>query len=192
MKILRTSLNLSKKQKQILAFFLVFSFILGFLLYQKLDSSLFLDNILLIEERLKDNSINFVFLHFIVFSSLITSSVLVIGLVLFPLYFLWEMVCIFFSLFGFYHAFGLLGIIYGFLYHLVVKGVFLVSLFFIFKNICFIIKHILFLKNKENTLIFTKPLRIIFICILVILGYDLFLWLVGHHLLHWLCFIISS
>ena len=192
MKIFGTSLNLSKRQKQILAFFLIFSLILGFLLYQKLDSSLVLDSVLSIEERLQDNSINYFFLHFVVLSSLITSSIMIVGLVLFPLYFLWEIVCISFSLFSFYHAFGLLGIIFGLLYNLIIKGVFLVSLFLIFKNIYFIIKHTLFDKNKDSTLLFTKQFQMIFICILVILGYDLLLYLVGNHFLYWLCFIISS
>ena len=181
MKLFGTSLNLSKKHKQILAFLILFSFLMSFLLYQKLDSSLFLDNIINIEGNLENHSVNLLFIHFLVLSVLITSSIMVIGLVLFPLYFLWV-----------FHAFGVLGIVFGIFYNLIIKGIFLVSLFLIFKNIYFIIKHTLFNKSSENTFTFSKQYRVIFISVTVILLYDVFLYFLGNHILQWLCFIISS
>ena len=192
MKLFGTSLNLSKKHKQILAFLILFSFLMSFLLYQKLDSSLFLDNIINIEENLENHSVNLLFIHFLVLSVLITSSIMVIGLVLFPLYFLWELICICFSFFCFFQAFGVLGIVFGIFYNLIIKGIFLVSLFLIFKNIYFIIKHTLFNKSSENTFTFSKQYRVIFISVTVILLYDVFLYFLGNHILQWLCFIISS
>ncbi len=192
MKLIRTSFQFSKKEGKILAVFVLLGVIIGFLLFQNIDSSVFISEMENIEVGLANNHIHFLFLHMIVLSILIASSLAAIGLVLFPLYFLWEIICISYSVFTFAHVFGLAGFFYGLVYNLVLKAVFLICLFLIFRNLFSVMKERFFKrKEKEQGSFFQGREKVIFISVAVILLYDLLLYFAGNQILLKLCFLLS-
>lgn len=192
MKQIRTSLNLSKKQKQFLLIILFLGILIGFLLYKKIDQSLVIDNITNIESTLENNRINFLFMHLIVLSLLIASSTLMIGIVLFPIYFIMEIATITYSILCFSNAFQISGVLYGIIYNIITKGFYIILLIILTKNIYKIAKmNITTWKNKENHQIDSKEYKKIAILSLSILVYDLFLYLLGSEILLKLSFIIS-
>lgn len=192
MKQIRTSLNLSKKQKQFLLIILFLGILIGFLLYKKIDQSLVIDNITNIESTLENNRINFLFMHLIVLSLLIASSTLMIGIVLFPIYFIMEIATITYSILCFSNAFQISGVLYGIIYNIITKGFYIILLIILTKNIYKIAKmNITTWKNKENHQIDSKEYKKIAILSLSILVYDLFLYLLGSKILLKLSFIIS-
>ena len=192
MKQIRTSLNLSKKQKQFLLIILFLGILIGFLLYKKIDQSLVIDNITNIESTLENNRINFLFMHLIVLSLLIASSTLMIGIVLFPIYFIMEIATITYSILCFSNAFQISGVLYGIIYNIITKGFYIILLIILTKNNYKIAKmNITTWKNKENHQIDSKEYKKIAILSLSILVYDLFLYLLGSKILLKLSFIIS-
>ena len=192
MKQIRTSLNLSKKQKQFLLIILFLGILIGFLLYKKIDQSLVIDNITNIESTLENNRINFLFMHLIVLSLLIESSTLMIGIVLFPIYFIMEIATITYSILCFSNAFQISGVLYGIIYNIITKGFYIILLIILTKNIYKIAKmNITTWKNKGNHQIDSKEYKKIAILSLSILVYDLFLYLLGSKILLKLSFIIS-
>ena len=192
MKQIRTSLNLSKKQKQFLLIILFLGILIGFLLYKKIDQSLVIDNITNIESTLENNRINFLFMHLIVLSLLIASSTLMIGIILFPIYFIMEIATITYSILCFSNAFQISGVLYGIIYNIITKGFYIILLIILTKNIYKIAKmNITTWKNKENHQIDSKEYKKIAILSLSILVYDLFLYLLGSKILLKLSFIIS-
>ena len=192
MKQIRTSLNLSKKQKQFLLIILFLGILIGFLLYKKIDQSLVIDNITNIESTLENNRINFLFMHLIVLSLLIASSTLMIGIILFPIYFIMEIATITYSILCFSNAFQISGVLYGIIYNIITKGFYIILLIILTKNIYKIAKmNITTWKNKENHQIDSKEYKKIAILSLSILVYDLFLYLLGSEILLKLSFIIS-
>lgn len=99
MNFIRTSLKLDKKYLKILLAFLCLGIFVGFIFYKKIDSTFFIDDIQNIVTNLESVHINFFFLHFIIISILIASSFMIFGVLLFPVYFLWEIICISYSIF---------------------------------------------------------------------------------------------
>ena len=192
MKQIRTSLNLSKRQKQFLLIIFFLGILIGFLLYKKIDQSLVIDNIINIEDTLENNRINFIFIHLIVLSILIASSTLMIGIVLFPFYFIMEIASVTYSILCFSNAFQLSGIIYGLIYNLITKGVYLLLFVILAKKLTKLIKNnITSWKKRENQQLDWKEYKMIALFSLSILVDDLFLYLLGSEILLKLSFIIS-
>ncbi len=188
MNFFKTNFKLSRPQLRFLLILLLLGIILSFIIYKKIDQSLYIDDIKNISSSLTTNHINFIFTHFIVTSVLLVSSFMYIGLILFLFYFLFEITCISYSLIAFTSVFSLPGFFYGILYNLIIKLFFLICLVIIFKNIITIIKRVR--KNKEEINI-KKELKIIFTCFLSITIYDLFLYFFASFLLNKLTFIVS-
>ena len=174
MNFIRTSLKLDKKYLKILLAFLCLGIFVGFIFYKKIDSTFFIDDIQNIVTNLESVHINFFFLHFIIISILIASSFMIFGVLLFPVYFLWEIICISYSIFIFGEVFGLSGVFFGVFYNLFLKGLWLVVLYLVFKDVYF-----------------KKQYQIVFISILIILIYDIFIYFFGNSILLKLTFILT-
>ena len=183
------NLKLTKTQKQILLIFVFFAILIGFLLYKKIDSSVFVDELENLSVQLENAHVNFLFLHFLVLTVLISTSLLVFGLVFFVLYFLWEAICMVYSTLIFANIYGISGFIYGVVYNFVLKFVFLVCLFVIFWKLASLVKaHFL---KKELGDSFKKQYRMILVGIFVLFLYDVLLYFFGNDLLLKLTFILS-
>ena len=189
MKKFGTSLNLSKKQKRVLIIFLGISLVLGYILSKKINNSPLIEDISNITISLENNHINFIFLHILVLSILIASSTVIIGIFLFPIYFLFELSSISYSLFTFISIFHFSGFLYGLLYNFIIKLFYLVALYIIYKNILRIVKKIR--QKCQDSLVFKKCYQNIILGIISIFIYDLFLYLLGSTILLKLSFIIS-
>ena len=190
MKFLGTNFHLSKKYVKFLLFFLFIGIILGFLFYKKIDSSLFIQDIENIREGLVSAHINFIVQHFIVLAVLLFGSFMIFGVILFPLYFIWEIACITYSIFIFQSIFGVSGILFGIFYHIVIKAFFLFCLFILFKNVFEIIKVKLFHK-EEHSKTFANQYKMILLSIFMIFIYDILLYFFGNDILLKLCFLIG-
>lgn len=189
MNLIGTSLKLTKKQRKILVIFLTIGLVLGFILSKKIDDPTLIESITNISSSLENNHINFILLHILVLAILIASSLMVIGIFLFPLYFLFELTCISYSIFTFISIFHLSGLIYGILYNIFIKLLYLILLYIIFKNILMIIKSLR--QNGEDPNILKKHYQKVILSILFIFIYDLFLYLLGSTILLKLSFIIT-
>lgn len=187
MKFLGTGIKFNKRQLKFLLFILFLGVLMGFLFYLKVDSSVFMEQIQDINVSLQNNHINFIMIHIFVLLFLISTSFSMIGIVLFLLYFIFEIACISYSSFVFMNAFGVSGFIFGILYNIVIKFFFLVCLFIIFKKVYFIVKNKFF--NKEDhgqqvmQISFKKKYLEIAICCICIILYDIFLYFVGSGIL---------
>lgn len=187
MKLLGTGFKLNKKQLKFLLFILFLGVLMGYLFYLKVDSSVFMGQIEQIKVSLQDSHINFIMVHIFVLLFLISTSFSIVGIVLFLLYFIFEVACISYSSFIFMKAFGLSGFIYGIFYNFVIKFFFLVCLLVIFKKVYFIVKNKFFNKEDHGQQVWQfsfkkKYLQIIVCCICIVL-YDVFLYFFGSQIL---------
>ncbi len=181
MNFFRSKLKIKKKYLKILLAFVCLGAFVGFVFYKKIDSTFFIDDIQNISEYLKNGHINFLILHLIILSILISSSFVLLGILLFPLYFLWEIICISYSIFVFGGVFGISGVIFGVLYNLLLKWCWVMGLCFIFKNIFSIVKNIFIQKKVEIS--FKSQYQIILVAILGIFIYDILIYFGGSSIL---------
>ena len=193
MKLLRTSWKLDKNQIRIFIILGIIGIFIGFLFYKNIDKSLFIKDIENIVVTLRNTHINYLFMHFIILAILITSSLIVFGLVLFLIYFILEIACISYSIFIFADIFGASGFIYGIIYNFFNKFVFILCILLIFKNILVMIKNTIYFKfGKNNEKIeYQKQFRNIIFLMFIILIYDIFIYFLGNLILVWFSFIIS-
>lgn len=187
MKLMKKNLKLNKTQKKMLALILIMGIIMGYIFYKKMSPSI-INDIINIKSNLASNSLNFIGLHIITLAILLASSCFFIGPILFFLYFIWEVSCISFSIFSFSSAFQFQGFLYGLLYNILTKLLFMICLIFLFQKITIIIKSIIHKEPLDiNTL--KKEYRNILIAIVAIILYDIFLYFLGNSLLLKLCFL---
>ena len=114
---------------------MILGFLIAFLLFKNLDTSIFTSNIANIKGTLEENHINYLFLHFIIISFLLASSLIMIGIILFLGYFIFESASISFSLLSFYQTFKIKGLFYGIIYNIINKLIFIICITLIFKKI---------------------------------------------------------
>ena len=193
MKLFGTSFYLDKKYVRLFVILLILGLLLGFLLYQKTDPSFFVDDIKNIGSYLQDTRINFIFTHFLVVAILLFLAFTGVGLLLFPVLMIFEIVCLSFSIFSFGYVFGFPGIIYGLFYNFVIKFIYLVLLFILMKNIYKIVKNIFsycVLKKELDSILLKKQFKLLFLIIFLIFINDLIIYFVAHSFLYKLCFII--
>ena len=193
MKYLGTSLKLNRKQIKILGVILFLGVFIGYLLYKKIDASLITEDITNICDHLQNTHLNFIFIHVVVLCVLIATSLVGVGIFLLPLYFVWELACVSYSVFIFQNVFGVSGLIYGLLYNIIIKMVYFLCLFLIFKNVLMLFKRrICGLYHGEDKQVFlaSKQYRVILINVGIILIYDILLHFLGNQILAKLCFLI--
>jgi len=190
---LRTSLNNNKKYIKFIMMLLFLGFLIGFILYNNLDNSIIINEIKNIDNLLKDNNINFMFNHFVTVTLLVATSIIIVGLVLIPLYIIYEGVCITYSILSFINVFKFNGLIYGLLYNILIKGLYLALLVIIYINLLKIFKLIVYdYKNINNIKVpINNNIKIILVCFLFISINDLLVFLFMNKILSWWLFILN-
>lgn len=194
MKLLRTSLKNNKKYLEFLLFFFLFGFLLGFLIYMKIDHANVLEEIKSISQYLSANHINYIGFHFILISVFITCSLTILGIFIFPIYFIFEGACIFYHIITFTSVYHLSGFIYSILSNFLMKGLFLIFLVLLFKTVLNIVKIIVVsMQNDKNNMkvVLIKNIKRAILAIFAIFLNDIFLYFFGSKILYSLLFLIE-
>lgn len=192
MNLIKRSLKNNKRYFKFTIILLCFGFLIGFVLTKKAEISPILDNISSIESYLNSNNINYLSTHIITLLVLITASLTVLGLVLFPINIIYEGICIAFNIITFSSVFKLSGFIYGLIYNIITKGIYVLVLIFIFKKLTIILKKLMIKSDKENKkALIIKNIKHIGFYIITITTYDIFLYLFGSKLLSYFLFLIK-
>lgn len=188
----KISLKNNKKYFKLVFILLLLGFFIGFILYKKLDFQLMMEQIKEIDTYLPTNKINFIFNHLVVLIVSFIASLSVIGVLIFPMNIIYEGISIVINLISFTQVFKLKGLLYGIIYNILTKGIYIIMLVFIFKRLILFIKEIIALKNKEERkIMIIKNIKHLGIYILVILGNDLILYLFGNKILAFFLFMIK-
>jgi len=189
---LGTSFKLDKNLLKGLLLFIFISFLISFLLFNKIDNSSIISQVSNITEYLNNQNINYILIHFIIISVLLTCSFTIVGIIIFPIYLLYEILTINYSIFIFVKVFHFSGFIYGLIYNILTKSVFIILLFMLFKKIINIYKKFI-LKEDDKSLSYSinKNLKAILTIIIGILLNDLLIYLISSKILLKLAFIIS-
>lgn len=188
----KISLKNNKKYFKLVFILLLLGFFIGFILYKKLDSKLMLDQVKVIENYLVTNRINFIFNHlFLLIISFIISWT-IIGILIFPLNVIYEGASIMINLISFVQVFSLKGLLYGIIYNILTKGIYIIMLVFIFKKLVLFIKKFIGSKNKEEKkLLIIKNVKQFSLGVLIIFLNDVILYLLGNKILAFFLFIIK-
>ena len=192
MNLIKRSLKNNKRYFKFTIILLCLGFLIGFVLTKKTEMSQILDSISSIESYLNSNNINYLSTHIITLLVLITASLTVLGLVLFPINIIYEGICIAFNIITFSSVFKLSGFIYGLIYNIITKGIYVLVLIFIFKKLTIILKNIMIKSDKEDKkALIIKNIKHIGFYIIIIITYDIFLYLFGSRLLSYFLFLIK-
>ena len=189
--------NVLFKNRKYLQKILIFSLIglfLGYLLYHKMPNEALLRELASIKDILVNKHINFLVIHFIIASILIMASIVGIGIILLPLYFIFEVTCISYNIFCFISVFKFRGFIFSIFFNLITKGLYLLLILIISKKLISILKLFLMsLKNANITLYsLKKHLKIIVLGLILIIINDIFIFTFGSKILLKLSFLIKS
>ncbi|MBE6154202.1 MAG: hypothetical protein E7163_01325 [Firmicutes bacterium] len=192
---IRTSLKNNKMYIKFILILLFLGFLIGLILYSKLDNSNVLNELKNITILLKNNKINFILTHSVTIIVLIATSLVIIGLFLFPVYIIYEGISISYCIISFASIYKFNGILYGFMYSFFTKGIFLVLLAILYKKILKLFKLLLhYFKNKninEIKNVIISNIKCILIQIFLIFLNDLIIYLFINKVLSWLAFIIN-
>jgi len=194
MKYIGTSLIKNKKAFKIIFLLILIGFIMGFLLYKKIDNTSLLNEIKDIKTYLNTYHINFIVLHLIYLMILIIFSFTFLGLILFPLYLIYESITITYNILSFINIYHFNGLIYSLIYNILTKAIFVILVLYLFKNMINFLKNLLlFLKNKTDNKALESIIKhfrnIIFIIIIAFIN-DLIIYLFLHNILAKLTFIL--
>ncbi len=185
----------NKKFIKFISFFMLLGFLISFVIYKEIDKIHVLDEIKNLSNYLTENHINYIPIHFIIVSCLICSSILLIGLILIPIYLLYESICLGFNIFTFISLYHFKGFIYGIFYLLLTKGLYLILIILIIKKIFNIIKQLLaFFLHKQDInfkILFLKNLKSIITYIILIFINDIIIYFFANTILLKLLFIIK-
>lgn len=191
MNIIGTSIKNHKNLLKFLITFIILGILISFLLFNKFENKDIIISIKNIEEHLQNNHINFLIAHFTTISIMLTSSLTIIGVIVFPIYFLYEIISINYNILIFIKAYHFAGLIYGILYNFLTKFVFLFLLILLFKKVINIIKAI-FNSNETITLYsLNKNIKAIIYLIIGLIINDFLIYLFTSKILEKLLFIIK-
>ena len=186
---LRTSLKSNKKIIKIILFLLLLSFIISFIIYQKYDSQTLISELKSLDTYLKNN-LNYIYIHIIIVSFLILATFTVIGIIILPIYIIFELICLNFTIFSFLSAFKIKGLIYSFCYIGITKLVYIILLLFLMKKLYLFLKSLKVKDLEEFKFTFFKTSKGIILIIFFIIINDLLIYFFAHKILAKLLFII--
>lgn len=192
MKYLKNSIKNNKNYLKTVLLFLFLGLIIGFLLAKKITNNELLDQIKNLANYLSTNRINFLLNHTTTMCISFIVSLTIIGLVLFPLNIIYEGICISFNIFTLTSVFKLNGFMYGLIFSLFTKCIYLILLIIIYRKILTIIKTIFNKKDKleKKTIIIKKVKQInIFSCLMLL--NDILIFLIGNKILALFLFLIK-
>lgn len=195
MKILWTSLRNNKKYLEFCFFFLILGFLIGFLIYLKFDHSTIEQELSLFSQSLSEHHIQYLGFHFLLLSIFIACSFTLIGVFLFPIYILFEGVCIMYHICTFTSAYHLSGFIYSLISNMILKAIFLMFLILFFKSVLNIVKKVITnlkeAQKEDLSIVYTRNIKRILFSIIGIFLNDLFLYFFGNKILSFFLFIID-
>lgn len=192
MNLIKISLKNNKKYIKLLLALLCLGFFIGFILIKKVNLESLLENITSLDNYINTNRINFLTDHILTILILCFSSLTVLGLILFPLNFIYEGICIFFNIYTLSRVFKLSGFVYGLIYNIIIKGIYLIMLVLIFKKIVIFIKNFFRKREKEEQkILINKSLMQLGIYTTIIFLNDLILYLFGNKILSFFLILIK-
>lgn len=192
MNLIKISLKNNKKYIKLLLALLCLGFFIGFILIKKVNLESLLENITSLDNYINTNRINFLTDHILTILILCFSSLTVLGLILFPLNFIYEGICIFFNIYTLSRVFKLSGFVYGLIYNIIIKGIYLIMLVLIFKKIVIFIKNFFRKREKEEQkILINKSLMQLGIYTMIIFLNDLILYLFGNKILSFFLILIK-
>lgn len=180
----------NKKELKYLGILLFLGFLFGFLILKKLNINPILEEIKNINIYINENHINFLNPHFLIISLLTILSLFIVGIILFPIYLIYESICIFINIYTLTMVYKLNGFVYSILYNIITKLIFMIMLLKIFKVLIKIGKTII-KKEQNKKEIITKYLKKVFIYFSIIIVNDFILYLLGSKILSIFLFIIK-
>ena len=194
MNYLKITFKSNYKYFKTILFFLSIGSILGFFLHSKLNNTNLYQELTNISYYLSNHHLNFLILHLFILSFLLMTSLIGIGLLFFFIYLLFESICITYNLLSFLKVFALKGLLYGLIYNLLTKGLYLLLLVILFKKIFTFSKYffIYLLKKEENSKynLYSNLKSIGLILIIIILN-DILIYFYAHKVLKFFLFIIN-
>ena len=192
---IKTSFKKYQNLLKYLGLLSLLGFLIGFLIYKKIDNHLLIAEIKNIANYLSTNHLNYILTHFIAISILLTCSLTVIGLILFPLYFLIECISLSYNIFIFTEIYHFKGLIFSILYIIITKIIFIILLLCIFQKLIKTIKNIIKIyTNKEDInhkYSLLKNIKAVIIYLLFIFLNDILIYIIGSKILLKLTFIIK-
>ncbi len=194
MNIFKTSFKNNQQVLKFLGLIALLGLLIGFLISKKLDNTGLIADLKNLDTYLNGNHLNFILLHFITISVLLTCSLTGIGLIMFPLFFLFESVSLSYNVFIFMQVYHFKGLIFSLFFSIITKTVFLILLISIFKKIIFIFRNIIkTFTSKEEDIKYSifKNVKTILLYFLFIIINDILLYFIGSKLLLKLTFILK-
>ena len=190
------AITLKKYQKTIKKSLIIIfiSLIISFFIYHKLDNSSLINNLKNIKDILNSNHINYLFLHFNNLSLLIVLILLGLGFIYIPLFFIKELISIFYSMFIFIKIAHFSGFLFSIIYNLITKGIYLILILILIKkvlNIYHLISKSIISKIPIDKSIFTNNLKFLLILILLIVTNEIFIYLFAHKIILKFIFILK-
>lgn len=191
----RTSLKNNKNLLKVLGLILLLGLLIGFLIYKKMDNTTLISEIKNIESYLYNNHLNYTLMHFIIISIMLTCSLTGVGLLIFPIFFLFESISISYNIFIFTEIYHFKGLIYSFLYTIITKTIFIILLLCIFKKLIQTLKNIIKIYTNKETINYKysilKNIKALILYLLFIFMNDILIYIIGNKLLLKLTFIIK-
>ena len=187
MKYINSYLKKHQKYLKFIFITLIIGFIMGLFFYHKTDNTLFNTELKNIANILENNHLNYFLFHLIVLSLILVASFSVIGLILIPLYLLYEGICLGYNFLSFFTIFHFKGLLFSLIYLLITKLLYLILIIILFSQTLSLIKYLInLLKAKSPSYNLHHHLKIIIISILSIFLNDLFIYLFAHKILSYI------
>lgn len=188
MKWLKIDYKRINKQKISIAIGLILAIFLGYILYKNMDNSSLITWISNIKVNLEGKHIQFLANHLLVLALLIFSAFLLIETITFRIYLILELACVSYGLLLFISVFKLPGLIYGVLYMILTKFIYLLALSIIFKKIKILRRSII---TNQIDPKFKQNYYGVLLAIAIVILNDLFLFWLGSFIMLKLSFIIT-
>lgn len=190
--------NILKKHRKLVKIIIllgILSLILSFIIFKKIDNIKLINEIKNIEELLKNNKINYILIHFIILALLFSSFFIGLGLILFPMYILFELVSVGYNIIIFSNIFSIKGFIYALFYNFFTKIIYILLICILFKKLIELLKIILTIfSNKEdvaNKYLFKVKVKKIITLFVFILLNDVLIYLFANKVLIKLAIILK-
>ena len=182
MNYLKIKLKDSKTRK-LLIYLSLLSFIISFLLFKKLDTTLLLNNLKNIQKLLNTTHLNFFLPHLIIILILSFFALFNLNFLSFPIYYCFEAICIFYNILSFTAIYYFKGFIYSLFYIFLTKFFYLSLIFLLIHQISSLTKIIFTNILNKTHLSLKKNLKITIFLLLALFIYDLFLYFFGTNIL---------
>ena len=183
-----------KKQKYLKAFLFlsIFSFILSFFLFMKLNNTVMLNEIGKLPEFISKTHLNFFFMHFFLLFVIFLLSLTGLSIIVLPIYLVFEEICIFYNIFSFTYLYSFTGFLFSLIYIILTKAVYLYFIFLIFKKLINITKHFLSNINNKTSYPYKAQFKKIGFLIILIFLNDMFLYFWGSFILSKFLFLLKQ